>query len=128
MMIRRFGLLATVLGAFLAVGCGGLPPVYNVENAPIDSTAQQEDIKKAIRQAGASLGWQMKDGGPGLILGTLLVRTHMAKVDIPYNSTTYSIKYKDSSNLKYDGTGIHSRYNAWVDKLDKTIQVYIAAL
>ena len=87
-----------------------------------------DDMQKAIVRAGAGLGWQMKVAEPGLIVGTLRLRSHMAVVDIKYDTKAYSITYKDSSNLDYDGANIHKNYNGWVQNLDNAIRVQIANL
>jgi hypothetical protein len=41
----------------------------------------------------------------------------MAKVEIPYSATSYSIRYKDSSNLKYSASNktIPEFQLQWVD-------------
>ena len=64
----------------------------------------------------------MKPEKPGLIVGTLNLRTHTAVVDIPYTTTSYSILYKSSVNLKQEGNTIHSNYNGWVQNLDQAIK------
>ena len=57
------------------------------------------------------------------------VRTgNVAEVDIAYTTTTYSINYKDSRGLDYDGSNIHSNYNGWVQKLDRAIARQLATL
>lgn len=99
-------------------------PVQNVKDSPIPASTSQQSVKKAILRAGASLGWQMKETGPGHIVGIIHVRTHMAKVDINYHPGGYDIVYNNSENLKYDGDGnIHGNYNSWVQNLDQRIQV-----
>ena len=115
--------------ALLLVGCR-IAPVYDVNQAPITSSraVSMSDVEQVIRQAGASLGWQMVPKGPGNIEGTLILREHRAVVDIKYDTKTYSIKYKDSSNLQYDGTQIHSNYNGWVQRLDNTIRARLTGL
>ncbi len=120
---RNVLLCAAVVFTLTLMGCR-TAPVYNVENAPVDisPTSTVEDVKRAIVSAGAGLGWQMKEESPGHIVGTLILRKHMAKVDIPYSKTGYSIKYKDSAELSYDGTTIHSNYNGWIQNLDKAIK------
>jgi hypothetical protein len=70
----------------------------------------------------------MKPIEPGLIEGTLLLRTHMAKVNIKYDTSSYSITYKESSNLDYDGTNIHKNYNGWIQNLDKGIRSQLSNL
>ncbi len=107
------------------------PPVYNVEEATVVanvSNVSAEDVRKSIIRAGGTLGWNIKDVKPGLLEGTLHLRTHMAKVEIPYSTKSYSILYKDSTNLKYDGTKIHSNYNGWIQNLQKAIEVQLDTL
>lgn len=115
--------------ALLVVGCR-TAPVYDVNQAQIAASrpVSMSDVEQTIRQAGASLGWQMVPKGPGNIEGTLILRDHRAVVDIRYDTKTYSIKYKDSSNLNYDGTNIHSNYNGWVQRLDNTIRARLTGL
>ena len=38
----------------------------------------------------------------------------MAEVDITFDATKFSINYKNSENLLYDGTVIHRNYNKWI--------------
>lgn len=129
MKIRAYLLVALVAIAALATACTA--QVSQVENAPVTSTTgnvTMEQVRNAIIQSGVSLGWQMKEVEPGHIVGTLFLRNHMAQVDIPYNTKAYSIQYKNSSNLKYDGTTIHSRYNVWVEHLNRAIKNHLVAL
>ena len=65
---------------------------------------------------------------PGHVLGRLALRTHVAVVDIDYTDRTYSIRYKDSTNLDYNGTTIHRNYNGWIENLDKAIKAQLTAL
>jgi hypothetical protein len=87
-----------------------------------------KDIKNAIMRAGAGLGWNIREVAPGRLEGTLHLRTHMAQVDIPYSKDNYSIIYKASDNLRYDGEKIHSNYNGWIQNLDKAIKSQIILL
>lgn len=110
-------------------GCRSAP-VYNVEQAPVvvSDQASLKDVEKAIMAAGAGLGWQMKESAPGIITGTLFLRKHMAKVQIPYSKTEYSIRYEDSYELGYDGTNIHNNYNGWIQNLDRAIRASLSVL
>ena len=114
----------SILSLFLltAIGCRS-NPVYNVNDAPIysEKNIKMDQVKKAIIRAGASLGWRMKSIKSGHITGTLRIRTHAAVVDIRYNTKNYSITYKDSVELNYDGQNIHKRYNTWVNNLSIAI-------
>jgi hypothetical protein len=111
------------------VGCR-TAPVYNVTDAPVASSTsvQANDVKKAILTAGAGLGWQMKEVEPGHIVGSLFLRKHSAIVDIPYSATSYSIQYKDSTELDYDGTNIHQNYNGWIQNLDRAIKAGLSVM
>ncbi|PSV18905.1 hypothetical protein C0W44_17120 [Photobacterium leiognathi subsp. mandapamensis] len=119
-------LFLTTLASLLIVGCTS-KPVMNLNNVyvPTTVTGQQhtaEDVQKAILTAAEQRGWSARMIKPGLILANISVRTHSATVEIPYSSTSYSIDYKDSQNLDYDGTDIHRNYNNWVVKLSRSIQ------
>ena len=116
--------------ALLVVGCRASTPVYDVQSAPIVASRalSMTEVEQSIRVAGAGLGWQMVPRGAGSVEGTLLLRTHRAVVDIKYDTKSYSIKYKDSSNLQYDGSTIHSNYNGWIQNLERAIRGAVSAL
>jgi len=122
--------VGTLLIGIAAAGLAGcrIGPVVDIVDAPVIQPAggqklTADQVKIAIMRAGATLGWQMKEVQPFLLEGTLHLRQHMAQVNIPYSAERYSIVYKDSSNLNYDGKNIHTNYNGWVSNLNKAIQV-----
>jgi hypothetical protein len=122
--------VASVL-VLLAVGCRGSVPVYNVTDAPVSASKPNpslDDVGKAIQRAGATLGWQMKETKPGHMLGTLNLRKHVAVVDVNYSVKSYSIKYKDSTELDYNDGNIHPNYNGWIQILDKGIRAQLNTL
>ncbi len=126
----RIWLVLIGLLALALVGCRS-NPVYNVEGTPISTSTSGyslREVRDAIQQAGVSLGWQMQDIKPGLIVGTLYLRDHMAQVEIPYSRSSYSILYKDSQNLNYDGANIHSNYNGWIQRLNGAINAQLSRL
>lgn len=124
--ISVFTLTAALI--FLA-GCVN-NPVYNVKNAPIDISSKHssKDIKKAIQRAGIGLGWQMKAKKTGHIVGTLYIRQAIAIINIRYTAKKYSITYKSSTGLNYDGTNIHKNYNGWIQRLNNRIQSQLSAI
>lgn len=121
----------SLMAATVLAGCRSAP-VQNIENAAVTTTADEEitreDVRDAIIQAGSQLGWRMQEKDAGHLIGTLNIRSHQAKVDIRYDTSSYDITYRDSSNLDYDGEKIHSNYNDWVRNLDRTIQNQLVAL
>ena len=121
--------LVIPIAVLLVAGCRG-GGVYNVQGAPVagSKVVAMQDVETAIRRAGASLGWQIVPRAPGRLEGILILRDHRAVVDITYDTKTYSIQYKDSRNLGYDGTTIHANYNGWVQNLDKAIRMQLSVL
>ncbi|MCG8486327.1 MAG: hypothetical protein AB2551_06745 [Candidatus Thiodiazotropha sp.] len=105
-------------------------PIYNVEESPVNTIGKttSTNIKKAIMSAGAGLGWRMKEVKPGHIVATIMLRGTTASVDIPFNKKTYSIVYKNSNGLKYDGSKINKQYNKWIMNLDNAIQQRLIAM
>ena len=130
MKLKSPGIAFLILATLLFSGCTS-KPIYNVPNTPIiahNGTPTDTQITKEIFRAGEFLGWKMKKISPGHIIGTLHLRKHIAIVDITYNSDSYSITYKDSTNLGYTGTNIHRNYNTWVNNLDKAINANLRNL
>ena len=131
-MVRKLQRFAILGGVLLFVACTAAP-IMNVQNAPVNvskSNATLEDVSKAITRAGVGLGWQMTPQKPGLMQGRLALREHVAVVNIKYDTKSYSIDYKDSTNLNYDGQKgqIHRNYNGWIQRLDSAIQAQLSAL
>jgi uncharacterized lipoprotein YmbA len=123
-------LVMAVIGAVLLTGCR-TSPVKDLTKVPISASgASMTEISKSIQSAGNGLGWVMQEKYPGLIIGTLHLRDHMAQVEIPYSTTSYSILYKSSSNLKYNASNrtIHSNYNSWISNLDNQIRARLSML
>jgi hypothetical protein len=81
------------------------------------------EVQQAILRAGTQLGWQMQPEAPGRISGRLALRTHLAQVDIEHDTKSYSIKYRDSTNLMAGDGMIHRNYNGWIQNLEKAIRV-----
>ena len=111
--------------------------IQNIENAPVvfqpGETKTLAQVEKAIIRGGTSRGWVMSPVGPGHLMGTLHLRSHVAVVDITFDTKTYSIKYKDSTNLHYskdsDGTEhIHSNFVSWMQNLKTSINLELLTM
>lgn len=107
----------------LFVGCTA--PLFEVTDNEIEAGDEQEitqdQVKEAIMEAGKGIGWKMKDTEPGEIIGTYQSRKYSASVKIPYSPKEYSIFYKSSHGLRYNGVKIHKRYNELVKNLSAAI-------
>ena len=116
-------------------GCRGAL-VYNIMDAPVTPTSAHEPTLEQVTQAILAArkipkpAWRMKVIEPGFIRGTLNIRTHSATVDIKYTTTSYSITYISSSNLKYSEkkNTIHKNYNSWIQNLDNAINMELSDL
>jgi hypothetical protein len=124
-MTGRRQLLRTMTGlgggALGLAACARTQPIQNVEGREFIGPGTLAQRANQIRRAGAGRGWQMQEIRPGLIRGTLVLRDHLAVVDIPYDAQRFSIRYADSRNLLYDGASIHRNYNSWVQNLANDI-------
>lgn len=125
-MLRRSIVLFMGASFLFLAGCRSAP-IYDVVAAPVVTSkpATMEAVQNAIVAAGIGLGWRMEPRGPGTITGVLDLRAHHAVVEVTYDTKTYNIKYKDSTNLDYNGTSIHKNYNGWVENLDKAIRIQL---
>jgi hypothetical protein len=126
--MTKFMSIVAAFAMLAATGCNTLQPVYEVVDSPIDSGGKpmtMDSVQKAIQRAGVGLGWQIKPVKPGQMTGQLDLRTHRALVDITHNTKTYSIKYRDSTDLAAKDGQIHRNYNGWVQNLDKAIRAQL---
>lgn len=123
---------AAIVAFVLLTAFGPGTPVVNIESAaiPPNPSATMENIGKAVLRAGQTLGWQITSMGPGKAEGVLVVRRHRAVVDITYDTSSFSIHYKDSVNLDYNAQEktIHSNYNGWIRNLEKAIRAQVTVL
>ncbi|MDH5668319.1 MAG: hypothetical protein OEY86_09940 [Nitrospira sp.] len=104
-------------GTILDIRDAGVP-------ATIGQNLAMDDVAQGIISAGSKLNWTMAVQTQGHIVGTLAIRRHTAVIDIFYSTNSYSILYKDSSNLKYDANRktIHPNYTSWIRNLHAAIQ------
>jgi len=111
-------------------GCMRCEAILNVSDAAVLSPAGKsltaDQVRAAIIRAGTSLGWQVKDEQSGMLVATLILRSHTAVVQIPYSPTSYSIKYRSSIALDEGDGQIHKNYNGWIKNLNKGINSQLA--
>jgi hypothetical protein len=123
-------LLASVF--LILVGCSTSQPLHSVDSAVVftgsGSQPTLEQIRRAIVASVTRKGWTAKNIGSRQIQATLNVRKNIARVVIAYSTRSYSITYKDSHTLAYDGATIHRNYNKWVRNLKILINRQLGSL
>lgn len=126
--MRSAFLIASMLSLCLVLAaCARTQPIYNVTEAHVITTSSDapnlDQVRSAIITACREKEWIVDTAVDGLIVATAHVRQHTAVVDIRYSPTSYSITYKDSDTLLYDGEQIHRNYNKWVKLLAERIDL-----
>lgn len=117
----RLAPLALVV--FLLTACETSQLLVNVDNSGLAApgNVSMQQVEKAIYRGAADRGWTVQRLAPGQLEAKIQARAHMAVVRITHDAKTFSITYKDSRNLAYDGTHIHRNYNRWILNLRKAI-------
>lgn len=122
---RVIGGLAVPLLVIVLAGCAARLETPRIDFPPRDVGS----VKSAILKALDHRRWLADDKAPGVIIGTLNIRTHQAVIEIDYNDSAYSIRYLDSTNLGYrrrwGHAEIHQNYNLWIAYLVKDIEWYL---
>ena len=128
------GKLARVVLLGMAVlgiaACHRTGPIRNIQDQPIPANAAKlssDEIGRQIKVAGASLGWNFEDVGPGKLRATHQVQGHAATIAIEFTQTTYSIILDSSVNMYQSTSGtVSSRYNWWAENLKNRINSQLA--
>ena len=128
--ILKISVITIVVSLIFLSGCRSMRivPVVNIQNSTIEVNGKysKADVKKAIITAVKGQGWGIQNKKGNHIVAVLFVRQIKATIDIRFNTKSYSINYKNSSNLSYDGTNIHRNYNTWIQNLDNRIQAELS--
>jgi len=123
--VSKFKIALSVIFITVLVGCKSTVPVRNFENQSIaqysNTPSTNKSVEKSILRAAVSLGWKTKVTSENEVVATLDIRTHQLVVLIKHDDKSFSIEYKDSTNLKYNGHKIHRQYINWVTNLIRSI-------
>ncbi|MFP1747046.1 hypothetical protein ACLEEB_11425 [Lonsdalea quercina] len=126
--MKKFRILAACLVCFFTlVGCSSRSAYIMNVNQPIAAHYSIEQVKTAIIQAGQQREWVMTPVAPGVINGHINQRGHIADIRINYSTSSYSINYVSSQNLRAANGKIHRNYNRWINNLDREIQLRLSA-
>lgn len=111
--------LAAGVAVFLAAACGPLGlnsrPVFKIENESLQirEGVSPGQVEREIRRAAELRNWRIRRLERGRLEATFQrpKKSYALVVEILYSTKKMSILYKDSLNLRYDGTNIHRTAN-----------------
>lgn len=131
--IAAAALLTVALSMSAHAQFGRTQPIHNIVDAPIGTTASGKtptgpQIEQAFTAAAQYKGWAVHPGNKGELIASINVRQHYAEIALTHTASTYSIEYRDSKVLMYDGKKIHRNYNKWIILLDRQFQTNLKAL
>lgn len=118
-----FSFVLVLCLAFTVSACARTQPVYNVIEAPVVTTSANTPTLAEVRNAivtacvDVSNRWWVDPKIEGQIIARKELRGDTAVIDIFYSPTSYSIRYKNSDGLLYDGQQIDQAYNERVQLL-----------
>ena len=100
-----------------------------VDPPPIDTPSKlsAKEVHDSLQRTLVNRNWILKDEPePGVIVATLVVRTHSLTVRFTVADNRIAMNYVDSVNLDYavrrDGTRmIHRKYEGWMFNLSTAI-------
>lgn len=117
--------LSFALGAclFAVTACSvNLQPIQTFTgNIPAGIT--QDDMRKAVYEAGIARGWTLEVIDRNTIRATYAARSHQVVSDVIITGDSYSVQYISSRNMDAADGQIHHNYNRWARNLCHDIQV-----
>jgi hypothetical protein len=114
------------LGLFVLTACSG-PAIYTGGHAPVSqigNTPSLAQVDKAVKDSLIGRGWIPQKVSANSYIGLYKKRSLMAKIKVLFNTSTFTIKHLESTNLDYDGSdqSIHPTYNRWIQNLERDIR------
>ena len=120
-MIRTICNVVATAAILAAAAVHARTAIVDVVDAAIPAGLDLAAVTDAITTGAADRRWTPSVVAPGHVEARLQVRSHAAVVDITFDESAYSIRYKDSRNLDYMDGRIHRNYNRWVANLNQML-------
>lgn len=120
----RLAALLLIPLAFMLMGARAI--LVDPEPIAVPAGIEAKDVAKAIKVGISRRGWVVSKDENGQIDAVLNLRTHVARVAIPYSATDVRIRYVSSEDLDYSEQNgkryIHGNYIKWVRNIEADIQ------
>lgn len=120
----RLAALLFIPLAFMLMGARAV--LVDPEPLAVPAGITLDQVSKAIKVGATRRGWVVEKDENSEITAVLHLRTHTARVTIPYSDKQIGIKYLSSDDLNYQvmngKTYIHSNYNNWIKNLRGDIE------
>lgn len=125
--------IAAALGMLLlAAAC--TKPMQKVEASSYGWGPQKgvtlAQMRSTIEKTAQDLGWQLSDVQPGSFTAKQEwgATKHNIVCGVVYDEKSFSIRYKDSKNMSFNGSSIHHTYNDMVTALRDNIKTNVSKL
>lgn len=129
--VRAFALAILTLFTSAALAGGRPIPMVEIIDAPViwpdDQVGNLQTVQKAVLSGLFDKGWVGRVVTPGVVQATLRRDDWTCEIAVTYNTTTYSIRYVNSTNLDYDASThvIHRNFNKWLILLQQRIDLHM---
>ena len=115
--VRAFALAILTLFTSAALAGGRPIPMVEIIDAPViwpdGQVGNLQTVQKAVLSGLFDKGWVGRVVSPGVVQATLRRDDWTCEIAVTYNTTTYSMRYVNSTNLDYDASThvIHRNFN-----------------
>ncbi len=109
--------IALVLVVFFSACGSKLQHIPKFDNNQIKRDVDMLNATEAIVRGAKFKGWTSSYIKAGHIVATMKNRKTMIDVDIFYDTSSYSIKYKDSKGMQYKDSKISKKYSRYIKSL-----------
>ena len=132
MRLTRLPAIASLCLLFVLGACAG--PMHMVDaqgygDGPKPGVTLAQ-VQNTIEKTAKDQGWTLSDVKSGSFVARRAWdgNKHNIVVDVVYDLQDFSIRYKDSKQMGYDGNTIHRSYNRMVRDLEGGIKANVSQL
>ncbi len=124
-IFKFFGIL---IATVVLTSCVGSKDI-SVPQGTVPDNLTAEQIERAVDEAALTYNWQIKKTNDHEYIAFHSQKGLSATVKITFTDNSYRITHVSSVGLSYnyDKKTVHSRYNTWVQNLNKSLEDHLRA-